>query len=518
MGARDADSRWRPQPNPEGWFGFRGWAPGSHSSVEQVKHQSGGAISVLALLSSLLMMLGACTVEPPASIAATPIASGPPPSPSSGPNERIPAGIHKIKHVIVIMQENRSFDSYFGTYPGADGLPTRNGAFTVCVPDPAAGHCVRPFHNARDLNHGGPHMMRSAVQDVGGGKMNGFIRAAESAWASCADHFNPECVDRRGPPDVMGYHDAREIPNYWTYARHFVLQDHMFASSLGWSLPSHLYMVSGWSARCQSHSNPMSCRTSLGTKRLVGQAAYPWTDITYLLHRHHVSWRYYVASGTQPDCSDGAMVCTERQQLAGTPSIWNPLPRFTTVRADKQVRNVQPASRFFQAAAQGRLPHVSWVVPNGRLSEHPPALVSNGQTWVTRVINAVMRGPNWKSSAIFLAWDDWGGFYDHVVPPTVDRAGYGLRVPALVISPYARRGFIDHQMLSFDAYLKFIEDDFLGGARLDPATDGRPDARPDVRETVPILGNLYHDFNFHRKPRAPLLLPLHPPPGPASVP
>jgi phospholipase C len=127
-----------------------------------------------------------------------------------------------------------------------------------------------------------------------------------------------------------------------------------------------------------------------------------------------------------------------------------------------------------------------------------------------------MQSPDWSSTAIFLAWDDWGGFYDHVVPPKVDGSGYGLRVPGLVISPYARHGFIDHQTLSFDAYLKFIEDDFLGGQRLDPATDGRPDPRPDVRESAPQLGDLTADFDFSEPSRPPLMLPLRPTPGPAS--
>jgi phospholipase C len=129
---------------------------------------------------------------------------------------------------------------------------------------------------------------------------------------------------------------------------------------------------------------------------------------------------------------------------------------------------------------------------------------------VTGLIDAVMAGPDWSSTAIFLAWDDWGGFYDHVAPPTVDGNGYGLRVPSIVISPYARAGYIDHQTLSFDAYLKFIEDDFLGGQRIDPATDGRPDSRPDVRENASQLGNLTADFNFSQAPREPVVLSTTP--------
>jgi phospholipase C len=117
-----------------------------------------------------------------------------------------------------------------------------------------------------------------------------------------------------------------------------------------------------------------------------------------------------------------------------------------------------------------------------------------------------MSGPNWKDCTIFLAWDDWGGFYDHVVPPQVDRNGYRLRVPGLVISPCARAGCIDHQTLSFDAYLKFIENVFLAGQRLDPKTDSRPDPRPTVREDVAVLGDIRADFDFSQSPRPALLL------------
>jgi len=216
-------------------------------------------------------------------------------------------------------------------------------------------------------------------------------------------------------------------------------------------------------------------------------------------------------SGTEPDCQNpAAESCAPVKQSSNTPGIWNPLPWFDTVKADNQLGNIQSVKRFYTAAKQGTLPAVSWVIPSGEVSEHPPAPVSFGQSYVTSLINAVMRSPEWSSSAIFLSWDDWGGFYDHVVPPVVDQNGYGLRVPGIVISPYARHGFIDHQILSFDAYDKFIEDDFLNGQRIDPATDGRPDPRPDVRENERILGNLIADFNFNQSPRLPVLLPVHP--------
>jgi phospholipase C len=186
------------------------------------------------------------------------------------------------------------------------------------------------------------------------------------------------------------------------------------------------------------------------------------------------------------------------------------LPYFDTVKNNGQLGNIQSVDSFYRAAGNGTLPAVSWIAPSGAVSEHPPARVSVGQSYVTSLVNAVMHSPNWDSTAIFLAWDDWGGFYDHVVPPTVDQNGYGLRVPGIVISPYAKRGFVDHQTLSFDAYAKFIEDDFLHGQRLDPRTDGRPDPRPDVRENVKILGDLTADFDFTQHPRAPMPLPVRP--------
>ncbi len=434
---------------------------------------------------------------------------------SAAPHEGL-RGIHKIQHVVIIMQENRSFDSYFGTYPGADGIPKG-----VCVPDPAGGACLRPYHDRRARNFGGPHDHIDAVKDVAGGSMDGFVGQAEAGRrVFCNKHINsPHCSLSPKAPDVMGYHDWHEIPNYWAYAQHFVLQDHMFQSDASWSLPGHLYLVSGWSARCAESGNPMSCVAAVQNpgsppgepqNKTGAVPDYGWTDLTYLLHKYDVSWRYYVFKGEQPDCNDNAMFCKALPQSASTPGIWNPLPWFETVEQDRQRENVAPFNEFLQSARAGDLPAVSWLAPAESVSEHPPSSIRRGQAYVTGVINTIMRSRDWSSTAIFLAWDDWGGFYDHVVPPVVDAQGYGLRVPALVISPYAKQGYIDHQVLSSDAYLKFIEDDFLHGQRLDPQTDGRPDPRPDVRENAKILGNLRNDFDFSQQPRRPLLLPLKP--------
>ena len=392
-------------------------------------------------------------------------------------------GIHKIKHVVVIMQENRSFDDYFGTYPGADGIPPG-----VCVPDPLHGGCQKPFVDHDNFTQGGVHNNPAFMTDVDGGKMDGFLAEAESGCAA-----GQPCN-----PVVMSHHVKSDIPNYWAYAQNYVLNDRMFESDHSWSLPAHLYEVSAWSADCKNVQDPMSCKGATMPVLISSSDPTPfgWTDLTWLLNKFGVSWGYYL--------DHGARSSTDPQ---GVPPIWNVLPGFTDLQQPPG-SGVQPLSNFTSQAAAGALPAVSWIIPDPTDSEHPPSLVSTGQAYVTNIINTVMRSSDWNSTAIFLAWDDWGGFYDNVNPLRYapDSLGYGIRVPGLVISPYAKKGFIDPQTLSFDAYLKFIEEDFLGGQALDPASDGRPDPRPDVREQSPILGDLSLDFNFTQLPRPPMFL------------
>ena len=429
----------------------------------------------------------------------------------------------KIKHVIIIMQENRSFDHYFGTYPGADGIPMQNGVPTVCANDPVTGQCIQPFHDPSDINYGGPHGNDAAVTDIDGGKMDGFIQSLiKGQQGYCTNPQTPGCTRGALGPDVMGWHDAREIPNYWAYADNFVLQDRMFEPATSWSLPAHLYLVSGWSARCSDPDDAMSCKNDIANppqaKTGSTKEDYAWTDLTYLLHKYKVTWAYYLTEGVEPDCENDQMFCDKQPLALDVPSIMNPLLNFTTVHEDGQINHIRPTAEFYTALKQGSLPAVSWIIPEFGDSDHPANSIHAGETYVTNLINSVMQSSEWDSTVILLAWDDWGGFYDHVVPPSEDENGYGLRVPALVISPYAKKGYIDHQTLSFDAYLKFIEDLFLDEQRLDPKTDGRPDARPTVREDSPLLGDILNDLDFSQQPREPLILPLDPTPGPASIP
>jgi phospholipase C len=421
------------------------------------------------------------------------------------------SGLDKLRHLIFIVQENRSFDNYFGTYPGADGIPMSNGTPTVCIPDPVLGHCVRPFHDTSLVDLGGPHNQQGFLTDFNHGGMNGFVTTDIAAGMYCTSHPHAaRCVAKVGPggvPDVMGYHTAAEIPNYWAYASHYVLQDHMYESVDSWTMPSHLFLVSAWSAVCAGPYQPMSCASSadgsftqLNRDRLA-KPTYAWTDITYLLHRYAVSWRYYIGTG----CIDAC------QSVPGaTPALESPLQGFTDVHTDHQLSNIQSHSAYFQDAKAGTLPAVSWVIPGAANSEHPPQSIAPGQAFVTQVVNAAMQSPDWSSTAIFITWDDWGGFYDNVPPLRIGAIGYGFRVPGIMISPWARAGYIDHQALSSDAYLKLIEARFLGGQRLNPATDGRPDSRPVVRESIPALGNLISEFDFNQTPLPPLILPPYP--------
>jgi phospholipase C len=361
-----------------------------------------------------------------------------------------------------------------------------------------------------------------------GGKMDGFIRALDTYSNGCRLHpTEPPCPRATngpdGQPDIMGYHDANEIPNYWAYAERYTLFDRMFAPVDSWTLPAHLYLVSGWSAWCPDLDDAMSCRTELvfhppsqfgnqwdGLTWVAREAdqyprPYVWAPITWLLYRAGVSWGYFVGKGScvLPPCDD----------LTGPTSadVVDPLPGFAATEATGQFGNIRPNGDFFKMAEHGNLPSVSWVVPEVHEGDHPPDDISLGQRYVTQLINAVAEGPQeqWNHTAIFVTWDDWGGFYDHVKPPQniagVPKDNYGFRVPTFLVSPYAAQG-VNHDTMSFDAFLRLIEDRFLDRQRLDGENRGWPDARPSTRETAPELHPLDDAFDFSQEPIPPLVL------------
>jgi len=389
----------------------------------------------------------------PAALAAL-LATGRAPTQTTPP-PAAPPGLEKIQHFVFIMQENRSFDHYFGTYPGAEGLPP--GA---CIPNPAGGACVASYHDSQAVNQGGAHNWINALNCINGGLMNGFIAGATQP-----------------PGDVMGWHDSRELSNYWDYARLYVLQDRLFESITSYSLPAHLYMVAAQSGGY------------IGTGQAEPQS-YAFSEITLLLGSGKIDWRYYVNHGKTAGAADGGAADVDSDETTYT--FWNPLPAFPAVKNDPtQFGRLTNATQFYTDAQNGTLPQVSWVIPNSDLSEHPPGSIATGMNYVTGLVNAVMNSPEWNSTAIFIAWDDWGGFYDHVDPPKVDQYGLGIRVPGLVISPYARQGYIDHKTYSFESWLKLIEERF--GVKPMTARDNTANDMSDA-------------FDFTQQPRPPVLL------------
>jgi phospholipase C len=424
-----------------------------------------------------------------------------------------PQGLGNIQHLIFIVQENRSFDHYFGTFPGADGFPSP----MPCLPSNwYPSQCFTPYPTHADNQLGGPYASPPQLLDIDNGLMDGFLKQRERQLTGKCGHngrYDPRATyveddEEVGPQvkrctiDVLAYHDGTDLPNYWAYASNYVLLDHFFEAVHADSHPSHLMLFSSWAAKCPQLNPPDvdSCYTDPIPGQIWGvkyPTPYLWTDITYLLYQNNIPWLVYL-DGTIGNGPGNVKV------------IWDVPQGFQTVQQDGQLANAGPQiSQFYSDAANGTLPAVSWILPNYLQSEHPQASVEAGQEYVTGLVNAVMSGPDWNSSAIFVTWDDMGGFYDHEPPPfNFDALGLGIREPSIMISPWAIAGKIDHQVCSTDCYIKLIEDVFLNGETMSEA--GRPDPRPDYRDTVAGLGDLTLDFNFSQPPRPPLVLSTHP--------
>lgn len=377
----------------------------------------------------------------------------------------------RIKHIVFFIKENRTFDNYFGTYPGANGTTTALDSEGETIP------LQHEQDQVPDINHASSAARRA----YDNGKMDQFDQISSE---------NTSFVSRRDNPyanNSLTQMYQSDIPNYWLYAQNFVLGDNMFSSLMGPSFPNHLYTIAaqsggvidnpppkinenGWG--CDVPNQQVAVMSGNATAQLQ-ESCFNFKTLADELDAKGYSWRYYA-----PPVGVGGY-------------IWSSFDAIKHIRDGKDWQYVVPTEQFMKDAASGDLPSVSWVVTPAWASEHPPASVCQGENWTVLMLNALMHGPDWSSTALFLTWDDFGGFYDHVAPQQIDNFGLGFRVPLLVISPYAKKGYIDHTQYEFSSMLRFSED-ILGLAPLTKRDKG--------------ANNMFNAFDFTQQPRAPLIL------------
>ncbi|MDH4148639.1 MAG: alkaline phosphatase family protein [Acidimicrobiia bacterium] len=406
-------------------------------------HRGHRSVPVVLGLASLIALIG---LLGPADRAAARTAG-------AGPEPRTP-----IEHVVTLMQENHSFDNYFGTYPGADGIPEG-----TCMPiDPQApgSRCLRPAYLGNqpivDLGHTAEIFDRQYLD----GSMQGFVSA-----------FRSERVE--AGQQAMGYYDDRDLPFYWNVADEYVLFDRFFTSAAGGSVWNHFYWVAG-----QPGNPEGDLMRPEGFEHVV--------TIFDRLEEAGVSWKFYVEN-YDPEVTFRSPPDDERIAQV----VWAPIlaiPRF--VDDPELAAHIVPIDEFFDDLQHGELPAVSYMVPSGA-SEHPPGSIQAGERFVRSIVNAVMLSSAWDSTALIWTYDDWGGWYDHVAPPQVDEFGYGFRTPALLVSAYAKRGHIDSTTLDFTSILKFIEENWA----LEP-----------LAERDRAAAGLDSAFDFTKPPRPPVIL------------
>ena len=376
-----------------------------------------------------------------------------------------------IRHIVVLMQENHSFDNYFGTYPGADGLPAgaclpksfENSALGCSSPSHVGGHAV--------LGLGSDPALFSA--QLHGGQMDGFVAAYR--------------VGRGlgGLPNPLGYYDARDLPYAWNLAGRYVLFDHFFSSARGGSVWNHMFAISATPGnRAADHLPP---------------GGFPDTTDDLRQARRSPASHGGTTSTTTTPRTPSTTRAAARARRSSCRSRCSRCPRF--VQSPRLVSNIVDMKQFFRDAQAGRLPAVSYIAP-GAVSEHPPGKLVAGQTFVRSVVNELMRSPDWKQHRVRATYDSWGGWYDHVRPPMVDRYGYGFRVPTLLVSPYAKRGAIDHA----DARL-----------HLDPALHRGQLAARAAREPRRGARSIASAFDFSAPPRAPAFVSTQPLPPAATA-
>lgn len=406
-------------------------------------------------------------------------------TPDTTAQSQLPPNISQIQHVIYIIKENRSFDSYYGTFPGA------NGATSATI---STGQTIQMGHQGDQLPHDiTGHGWWDAITGEDGIKMDRFDLVVAGSTNG----------------DYLGFTQLyqADIPNYWKYAKNFVLADNMFSSLNGASFPNHLYTIAAQSGGVWNNTLQIN-----GKGQLWGCDANPGTQVPVLSVNMVVTKPFPCFDfQTLADLLDGAgLTWAFYAPPAGTAGYV-----FSTYDAINHIRNtslwaehVFPDTQFATDAAAGNLPNVAWLVTTGKSSfgtgdgatsgnksvdnnEHPPGSVCSGENWTVAQLNALMQGPDWSTSAVFFTYDDWGGFYDHVAPPPLDLYGLGPRVPLLIISPYARQGYISHTQYELSSVLKFAEEVF---------------GLPSLGQRDAIANDTTDSFDFTQTPRKGLIL------------
>ncbi len=370
-----------------------------------------------------------------------------------------------IQHFIVLMQQNHTFDNYFGTYPGADGLPAG-----TCIPsnfpDEGTRTCVKPFHIERYPVVDMPHNSNVFDMDYNGGLMDGFVRSIRT--------YNLD------GSLAMAHYDGQDIGYYWGLANQYVLFDRYFSSAKVGSVPNRMFWVTG--------------TAGVTNNNIPAQGFGDLPTIFDRLQERNISWKFYVAN------YDPTLNYRSIAKLSYLPPEvqWVPLLSFARfVDNPNYSSHIVDLSQYYKDLQNGTLPAVSFVTLQGGISEHPATDIRQGVRVVKSMIQALMESSAWWSSAFLLTYDEGGGWYDHVPPPQVDMYGYGFRVPALLVSPYARQGFIDSTQLDHTSSLRFIEKNW----------GVSPLARRDA-----AANDFMGAFDFSQAPRSPAFIPFTPAP------
>jgi phospholipase C len=432
--------------------------------------------STAASVLALLLVVGAITNGGPT------MASGPSARPLAVP------GIDQLQHIVFVVMENHAFDNYFGTYCGkvgsncpvsVNGIPAG-----VCMPKnpfntSGKKGCVKPFALTGESSASLPHLWSSSNLAWNGGKMNGFYYAENNVSLT------------------MGHYNGSTIPVYWDMAQEFGLSDNFFSATRTYSTPNHWYLFAA-NTPAIIHTAVLST-FNLTEKHVYLNEANATKSVENLLVQQHgaVTWRDYDWNLTT---YHAAITNLNGANPGSAYANWNVLaaPNISYTQSS----HFAGPSRFFTDITNGQLPNVSWMIPQSPYSDHPVANLTRGQNWVASIVNAVENSTYWNHTAIFVTWDDYGGFYDHVAPPTLDPWGLSFRVPLLVISPWTSPGLVNHTQMDFESILHMTEYKFNLGCL----------NTLDCNATLPLgffnwslhrAPAFFHNFGFARYPYVP---------------